>query len=78
MARREMVAAYYWRCQSNFSVMKQKLSDITLSEIFAVGTAFLNTDPALAQHSKNILTKEIESDGYVYWLGVLSLQITMH
>ncbi len=41
----------------------KKLSDITLSEIFAVGTVFLNTDPALAQHSKNILTKEIESDG---------------
>lgn len=43
--------------------MKQKLSDITLSEIFAVGTVFLNIDPALAQHSKNILTKEIESEG---------------
>ncbi|EYD52324.1 conserved region in glutamate synthase family protein [Acinetobacter baumannii 25493_4] len=41
----------------------KKLSDITLSEIFAVGTVFLNIDPALAQHSKNILTKEIESEG---------------
>ncbi|MDR2060440.1 MAG: glutamate synthase large subunit, partial [Acinetobacter sp.] len=41
----------------------KKLSDITLSEIFAVGTVFLNVDPAIAQHSKNILTKEIESDG---------------
>ena len=44
----------------------KKLSDITLSEIFAVGTVFLNTDPALAQHSKNILTKEIESDAVSY------------
>lgn len=41
----------------------KKLSDITLSEVFAVGTVFLNVDPALAQHSKNILTKEIEADG---------------
>jgi glutamate synthase (NADPH/NADH) large chain len=31
----------------------KKLSDVTLSEIFAVGTVFLNIDPALAQHSKN-------------------------
>lgn len=41
----------------------KKLSDITLSEIFAVGTVFLNIDPALAQHAKAILTKEIESEG---------------
>ncbi len=38
----------------------KKLSDITLSEIFAVGTVFLNLDPALAAHAKQILTKEIE------------------
>ncbi len=41
----------------------KKLSDITLSEIFAVGTAFLNLDPALAAHAKQILTKEIEDEG---------------
>lgn len=41
----------------------KRLSDITLSEIFAVGTVFLNLDPALATHAKNILTKEIEAEG---------------
>ena len=41
----------------------KRLSDITLSEIFAVGTVFLNLDPALAVHAKNILTKEIEAEG---------------
>ena len=41
----------------------KKLSDITLSEIFAVGTVFLNLDPALAQHSKNVLTKELDDEG---------------
>ncbi len=30
----------------------KRLSDITLSEIFAVGTVFLNLDPALAAHAK--------------------------
>lgn len=41
----------------------KKLSDITLSEIFAVGTVFLNLDPAVAAHSKQILAKEIEAEG---------------
>lgn len=41
----------------------KKLSDITLSEIFAAGTVFLNVDPALAQHAKNTLNKEIEAEG---------------
>ena len=41
----------------------KKLSDVTLSEIFAVGTVFLNIDPALAQHSKNVLTKELDDEG---------------
>jgi glutamate synthase (NADPH/NADH) large chain len=37
----------------------KKLSDITLSEVFAVGTVFLSLDPAIAAHAKQILTKEI-------------------
>ncbi|MGO3384520.1 MAG: glutamate synthase central domain-containing protein, partial [Acinetobacter guillouiae] len=41
----------------------KKISDITLSEIFAVGTIFLNLDPALAAHAKQILTHEIEEEG---------------
>ncbi|HRA90934.1 MAG TPA: glutamate synthase large subunit, partial [Acinetobacter sp.] len=41
----------------------KKLSDITLSEVFAVGTVFLNLDPAIAAHAKQILAKEIESEG---------------
>ena len=32
----------------------KKISDVTLSEIFAAGTVFLNLDPALAAHSKKI------------------------
>ncbi|MBP6353887.1 MAG: glutamate synthase large subunit, partial [Acinetobacter sp.] len=41
----------------------KKLSDKTLSEVFAVGTVFLNLDPAIAAHSKQVLAKEIESEG---------------
>lgn len=36
---------------------------VNLTEIFAVGTVFLNIDPALAQNAKNILNKEIEAEG---------------
>ena len=36
---------------------------IELSEIFAVGTVFLNIDPALAHHSRQILNAEIEKEG---------------
>ena len=38
----------------------QKLG-VELSEIFAVGTVFLNLDPALAEHAKKILNEEIEA-----------------
>lgn len=41
----------------------KKISDIGLSEIFAVGTIFLNIDPALAQNARQILNKEIEEEG---------------
>lgn len=40
----------------------QKLG-VNLTEIFAAGTVFLNTDPALAHHAKQILNKEIEAEG---------------
>ena len=40
----------------------QKLG-ANLTEIFAVGTVFLNIDPALAQNAKNILNKEIAAEG---------------
>ncbi|MBF7688712.1 glutamate synthase large subunit [Acinetobacter rathckeae] len=41
----------------------KKVSDITLSEIFAVGSVFLSLDEATAAHARHILAKEIESDG---------------
>ncbi len=49
----------------------KKLSDKTLSEVFAVGTVFLNLDPAIAAHSKQVLAKEIESEG----LAVLAWRV---
>ncbi|MDO4222667.1 MAG: glutamate synthase large subunit [Acinetobacter sp.] len=41
----------------------KKLSDITLSEIFAVGTVFLNLDETLAATARQTLNKEIEKEG---------------
>ncbi|WP_171289069.1 glutamate synthase large subunit [Acinetobacter apis] len=41
----------------------KKISDITLSEIFAVGSVFLSLNTETAAHAKRILTKEIEADG---------------
>lgn len=41
----------------------KKISDITLSEIFAVGSVFLSLNTEIAAHAKRILTKEIEADG---------------
>ncbi|WP_171258512.1 glutamate synthase large subunit [Acinetobacter boissieri] len=41
----------------------KKISDITLSEIFAVGSVFLSLDETIAQHARHILTKEVEEEG---------------
>ena len=55
----------------------KKLSDITLSEVFAVGTVFLSLDPAIAAHAKQILTKKLNLKVAEYWRGVWSRPITM-
>ncbi|WP_269914556.1 glutamate synthase large subunit [Acinetobacter sp. HY1485] len=46
-----------------FRAEAKRLSDITLSEIFAVGSIFLNHDATLAQQAKDTLTKEINAEG---------------
>ena len=40
----------------------QKLG-VTLTDIFAVGTVFLNTDAAMAEHARTILNIEIAAEG---------------
>ncbi|WP_171294786.1 glutamate synthase large subunit [Acinetobacter populi] len=45
-----------------FRAEAEKLN-VTLTDIFAVGTVFLNLDPALAANAKTILNKEIEAEG---------------
>ncbi|MFB2578346.1 MULTISPECIES: glutamate synthase large subunit [unclassified Acinetobacter] len=41
----------------------KKLSNTTLSQIFAVGTIFLNTDENLAQHARQTLNHELAEEG---------------
>ncbi|MEY4516656.1 MAG: hypothetical protein RL180_1002 [Pseudomonadota bacterium] len=36
---------------------------VTLSELFAVGTVFLNTDTTLAQHAREVINAEIAKEG---------------
>ncbi|GAA4999950.1 glutamate synthase large subunit [Acinetobacter puyangensis] len=45
-----------------FRAEAEKLN-VTLTDIFAVGTVFLNLDPALAENAKTILNKEVEAEG---------------
>ena len=42
-----------------FRAEAKRLSDITLSEIFAVGSVFLSHDATLAQQAKDTLTKKL-------------------
>ncbi|ESK39312.1 hypothetical protein P256_01430 [Acinetobacter nectaris CIP 110549] len=66
-----------------------KISDITLSEVFAVGTVFLSLDHDKAQLAKDVLKKEIEAEGLrvIGWrivptnndaLGEIALQSLPH
>src|SRR5690606_24283256 len=43
----------------------ERLSDTALSEVFVVGSLFLNLDPVLAAHAKQVLNKEIEAEGLI-------------
>jgi glutamate synthase (NADPH) large chain len=47
----------------DFFRAEAKKLGVTLAELFAVGTTFLNTDPELAQHAKDILDAEILKEG---------------
>ena len=47
----------------DFFRAEAKKLGVTLGELFAVGTTFLNTDPALAKHAKDILDAEILKEG---------------
>jgi glutamate synthase (NADPH/NADH) large chain len=41
----------------------KKISDITLSEVFAVGSVFLNLDQNLAQLARDVLNAELDKEG---------------
>ncbi len=63
MVKRVTAVDCFWPCRSNFfGEEAETISDITLSEVFAVGTVFSKfLDPGyLPSHSKQVLTKEIE------------------
>ncbi|REH40438.1 glutamate synthase (NADPH) large subunit [Paraperlucidibaca baekdonensis] len=46
-----------------FKTVVQDDLGVSLDEQFAAGLVFLNTDPAKAQHARDVLTAEIESEG---------------
>ena len=46
-----------------FRAVAQEELGVTLTDTFAVGLVFLNTDPALAANARAILKKEVEAEG---------------